>query len=179
MLLLQVSFNLNYFNLNYLSTYHYSNQCALTEQIVLVSLVSLFWVTSMMEETPYKDIPIYPYTHGSMGKVPPPPPHTHTPTGLDDNDCNNLLLKTENQTISSTSWMTYSIISTLKAKVSLFCPFSRILSQIYYHSFNSKGDQRDSCYYQTICQNLKRKFVNISSQMQLSIEARDRFISEI
>ena len=151
MLLLQVSFNLNYF-----STYQYSNWCALTEQIVLVSLVSLSWVTCMMEEIPYKDIPIYP----NMGKVPPP---THTPPGLDDNDCNNLLLKTENQTISSTSWMTYSVISTPKAKVNLFSPFSRILSQIYYHSFNSKGDQRDSRYYQTICQNIKRKFVNISS----------------
>ena len=38
--LLSVSFNLNYF-----STYQYSNKRALTEQIVPVGLVSLPWIT--------------------------------------------------------------------------------------------------------------------------------------
>ena len=39
MLLLSVSFNLNYF-----STYQYHNKHALTEQVVPVGLVSLSWI---------------------------------------------------------------------------------------------------------------------------------------
>ena len=96
MLLLSVSFNLNYF-----STYQYYNKRALTEQIVPVGIVPLSWITRwkyflscsnhglemeavVLHRVGFSEYfcpkqgqdfkpsaaPIYP----NMGKVPPPPP---------------------------------------------------------------------------------------------------------